>query len=253
MLWAKAEQCCLKVNLEIDIGLHRGGFTDPDQLAEALELIRCSPQYLQLSGLMGYDAHISQIPKLLGSSSRLYQKTQTRYQAFIDRIHAIFPDLHLSDLSLNGAGSATLMHHLDESVCNDLSFGSLLLKPADFELEALTEMQTALWIATPVLKYQHDLQLPELEKLSRLAPFSGIFVYGGYWRGQAAYPEGATLQVLYGRSSNQEMWQIPKKNDLAVGDYLFIHPSQSESTIPQFAHIYAYDGESFEVWTTFRE
>ncbi len=46
--------------------------------------------------------------------------------------------------------------------------------------------------------------------------------------------------VLYGRSSNQEMLQVPIQCDIHVDDYVFIRPTQSEAIIPQFAQLYVY-------------
>ena len=39
-------------NLEIDIGLHRGGFASSAALAEALKVIKAEP-FLEFAGLMG--------------------------------------------------------------------------------------------------------------------------------------------------------------------------------------------------------
>ena len=66
------------------------------------------------------------------------------------------------------------------------------------------------------------------------------------------YPQGTTSHTLYGRSSNQEMVQIPK-NSVAVDDYVFLRPHQSEAVIPQFSMIYAFQTGQFQAWETLRE
>lgn len=145
------------------------------------------------------------------------------------------------------------MQHCQQSVCNDLAFGSMLLKPSDFDLENLSVLKCALWIATPVLKVLPYSQLPGLEVLNHLPhKYKALFVYGGYWRADYIYPEKSWPHILYGRSSNQEMLQVSKQYEIAVDDYVFLRPQQSEALIPQFAHLYAYAQGKFEVWDTFR-
>ncbi len=75
----------------------------------------------------------------------------------------------------NGGGSPSFSFHCQQSVCNEvLSFGSMLLKPADFELKNLHAFQSALWIATPVLKVlPSGITTTQLEWLRRWARSSG--------------------------------------------------------------------------------
>src|SRR5690606_41796874 len=66
--------------LEIDVGLHRGGFQPGEAFIAALEKISRSP-WLSLSGLMGYEAHIGKIPALLGGPDAALNATRQRYAA----------------------------------------------------------------------------------------------------------------------------------------------------------------------------
>lgn len=244
----------LKLNLEIDIGLHRGGFHDFTVFKEVLKRIRSESAFLKLSGLMGYDAHVSKLPKVVFSTIKSYQKSQQCYQRFIDELKQTLPELDMTQLCLNGAGSTTLQHHFIQTVCNDLSFGSLLLKPYDFEVEGLEQLNSALWIAAPILKRLESVTLPGLELLQHL-PYaqSAICIYGGYWRGVCEYPIGAKPHPLYGRSTNQELLQIPQQCQINVDDYVFIRPAQSETILPQFSHLYVYDHQVMSAWENFRE
>ncbi|MEO0724265.1 MAG: alanine racemase [Bacteroidota bacterium] len=63
----------LHLNLEIDVGLHRGGFRREDDLVQALALIRAHPQALEWSGFMGYNPHVVKLPIFLGSPQRLVE------------------------------------------------------------------------------------------------------------------------------------------------------------------------------------
>ncbi|RZJ21928.1 MAG: alanine racemase [Acinetobacter sp.] len=245
---------CLNVNIEIDVGLHRGGVQTQQQFLALLKLIQQHATHLKLTGLMGYDAHVAKLPKILKSAEKSYQQSQQWYQHYIDIIRQQFPNLWHENLCFNGGGSPTFMQHCQHSVCNDLAFGSLLLKPGDFDLANLAELQCALWIATPVLKVLCYSQLPGLELLNHLPhKYKAVFIYGGYWQANYIYPEKSKLHSLYGRSSNQEMLLLPKSCQIERDEYVFLRPTQSEAVIPQFAQLYAYTQGKFEAWDNFRE
>lgn len=244
----------LNVNIEIDVGLHRGGVQNSQQFVALLKLIQQHPEHLKLSGLMGYDAHVAKLPKIITSPEKSYQQSQHTYQHYKAILQQQFPDLWHQNLCFNGGGSPTFMQHCQQSECNDLAFGSMLVKPSDFDLDHLSELKCALWIATPVLKVLPYSQLPGLELLNHLPHhYQALFVYGGYWRADYIYPEKSQPHILYGRSSNQEMLQVPKQCNIAVDDYVFLRPTQSEAIIPQFANLYAYEQGKFKVWNSFRE
>ena len=47
------------INFEIDVGLRRGGFVDPEALSQALRIIEADPKHLQVRGLMGYEPQLT--------------------------------------------------------------------------------------------------------------------------------------------------------------------------------------------------
>lgn len=67
------------------------------------------------------------------------------------------------------------------------------------------------------------------------------------------YPQGIHPHALYGRSTNQEMVNVPKNTQIDVDDYVFLRPTQSEAIIPQFSKLYCYQHGHFEAWDTFKE
>lgn len=244
----------LNLNIEIDVGLHRGGVQTQQQFITLLKLIQHNAHYLKLSGLMGYDAHVAKLPKILKSPDKSYQQSQQTYQQYKTILQQQFPDLWHESLCFNGGGSPTFMQHCQQSVCNDLAFGSMLLKPSDFDLENLSALSCALWITAPILKVLPYSQIPGLELLNHLPhQYKAVFIYGGYWRADYIYPEKSRPHVLYGRSSNQEMLQVPMQCDIHVDDYVFLRPNQSEAIIPQFDQLYVYAEGKFIQWQTFRE
>src|SRR5690606_27684993 len=65
--FAQESNLQLNINIEIDVGLHRGGVSSQQQLIALLKLIQQYPDALRLSGLMGYDAHVAKLPNILKS------------------------------------------------------------------------------------------------------------------------------------------------------------------------------------------
>ncbi|WP_436860587.1 alanine racemase [Acinetobacter haemolyticus] len=251
---AKKYSICLDINIEIDVGLHRGGVQTTQQFTEILELIQQYPQYLKLSGLMGYDAHVTKVPAIIKKPELAYQSSQQTYANYQKLIQKQFPTLWHDELCFNGGGSPTFSFHTTESVCNDLSFGSMLLKPSDFDHHFLQALQPAVWIAAPVLKVLPFTQLPSMAVLDKLPhKCKALFIYGGYWMANYVYPDQAHTHVLYGRSSNQELINVPKNCDTQVDDFVFLRPTQSEAIIPQFSNLMLYKQNRFESWQTFRE
>lgn len=251
--YAMQTHSVLKINIEIDIGLHRGGIQNNEQFDAMLSIIQQHPQYLKLGGLMGYDAHVTKIPTLIQSRQAAYQQSQTIYQSYIGYLQQHFPTLFTPDLCFNGAGSPTFSLHCQQTVCNDIALGSMLLKPTDFDIETLKSLLPALFIAAPVLKVLPATQIPGLKILDKLLARhnKALFIYGGNWMAHYVYPAGTRTNLLYGRSSNQEMVNVPKSADIDKDDFVFLRPTQSESVISQFDCIYLYNQGTFKQWDTF--
>lgn len=243
---ARAHKTCLRINLELDIGLHRGGFKELTSLRRALQLIQQHPDQLQFSGFMGYDPHVALLPKLVRPASKSFRLANAYYQKCIDLVHDDFPALWHEQLTFNGAGSPTLAFHQEEaSVLNDIAVGSALVKPASFDLPSLAQFQAACFIATPILKKLQGTKLPGLEKWTRLLAFcrpklrQSYFIYGGYWKAEYCYPPKTSENQLFGSSTNQSMINTAANTSLEVDDFVFLRPKQSEFVLLQFGALLA--------------
>ena len=64
---AAAEGRTLRFNIELDVGLHRGGFEPGSDLQAALQTIHDDDR-LELAGFMGYEPHIPALPTTLAES-----------------------------------------------------------------------------------------------------------------------------------------------------------------------------------------
>nr|WP_283841424.1 alanine racemase [Bradyrhizobium manausense] len=246
---AQARGLRLRVSLEIDVGLHRGGFPEPAAMAKALHIVVDHPQHLTFSGFMGYDGHIMGLPKFLASGEA--ESVKARYAAFIDVLRTGFPQLAQEPLTFNGAGSPTFRYHEIGSPLNDMAVGSALLKPIHYDLPGLEDFEPSAFIATPVLKRQPNPGPPTVEWLS--GPMTAwdhnkanlLFAYGGNWTAEPESPAGVHRAEIY-RSSNQEGYYAAEGVPLAVDDFLFLRPTQAEGVLLQFGDLIGVRGEKIE-------
>ena len=242
----------LRINLEIDVGLHRGGMEPGDALATALQLISNS-NHLTLSGLMGYEPHLTKLPNLAGWPKRAKKGAADRFCEAIAQVSSVFGDGHSDAMIRNMAGSPTFGLYTNTDLANEIAAGSALVKPSDFDLPILKDFLPASFIATPAIKVSNGVRLPGLEYANRALgkPTSGktVFLHGGYWKADPVYPGGLKYSNLFGRSSNQEMLVAPKNSSLKVDDFVFLRPTQSEAVFLQFPKIAVFSkGEIVDQW-----
>lgn len=232
----------LRLNLEIDVGLRRGGFNNLNQVSTALNIIAEHQNFISLSGLMGYDPHIVKIPRILRPRRQLQKSANQFYEDCKTLIRSSYPNLWREDLTFNGAGSPTLALHLHDSPLSEVAAGSAFLKPTTFDIPTLKTLKPACFIATPVLKRFASTTIPGLEFLPGKRP--SCFVYGGFWKADYHFPPGIKENRLFGPSTNQSMVNYPTSTSINVGDYVFLRPHQSEFVLLQFGDIIAVRGDS---------
>ncbi len=233
----------LRINIEIDVGLHRGGLASPAELKPFLDIVAAHPEQLELAGFMGYDAHVGKIPSVLESREQSFEKACTRYRDMQQALHEFMPATREQQLVFNGAGSPTLRLHGKDSPLNELAAGSCLVKPTDFDLELLGDLEPACFIAAPVLKVLEGTTIPGIEGLRGLLTGwnrnwqQSYFIYGGLWQARYESPPGLSDNGLYGKSSNQAIVNGSQRVPLAVNDHIFLRPTQSERVLLEFGDI----------------
>ncbi len=233
------------VNFEIDVGLRRGGLADPEALTEALAIVAADPEHLTTTGLMGYEPHLT--GKQADLSHPEVRAVLGIYNGFIERLQSA--GLQPQTLTLNGAGSHTLKIYEKDHTMNDLSAGSGVVKPTDFDTFHLNDHVPAMFIATPVLKrYAGNPYLPEPPRdMERL-----YYIYGGYWKARMASPKEVGEPIY--ESTNQSPITTPADVNLAVDDYVFLRPTQSEFVMLQFGDLLVVkDGELNDRWPVFHQ
>lgn len=250
LAWAKAEGLVLRINLEIDVGLRRGGFADAKALKEALNVIASHPKHLVFSGLMGYDGHVPHTPFAVPSQrsavQRAFQEVLRRYEAFVSEARSAYPSMFAKPLTLNGGGSKTysLYQGMEKRTSiRDLSIGSAFLQPAHFDFYTLAAHRPAVWIAAPVLKKLEGNQVAFLESFEGLLrwwdPNRGrsFYIYGGGWSREIASPTGLVVEPLTAGAPNANL--LPNQSlligsdavEIEQGDFVFFRPMEGDALL----------------------
>jgi D-serine deaminase-like pyridoxal phosphate-dependent protein len=235
----------MRVNLEIDVGLRRGGFAEPAAVDKTLDVIQANDSHLELSGLMGYE------PQLTGLKADLdhpaVREVLGIYHGFLDRVKARNADVER--MTLNGAGSHTLRIYERDNTMNDLSAGSGVVKPTDFDTYHLEQQRPAMFIATPILKrYDDNPIVPDATgDMARL-----YYIYGGFWKANVVSPANVGEPIY--QSTNQSPITTSLDIDLQVDDYMFLRPTQSEFVMLQFGDLLTVDeGQLRDRWPVFHQ
>lgn len=251
---AKSLGTTLRVNLEVDVGLHRGGLHSTEELASLLDIMSPPDSGLEFSGFMGYDAHVGKIPSVLESRETSFKKSCDIYRSFQSALFEKLPELKEKPLTFNGGGSPTLRLHGKDSPLNEVAAGSCFVKPTDFDLELLADLEPAAFIATPVLKTLEGTTIPGIEGMRGLLSAwnrnqqRSYFIYGGLWQAHYESPPGLFDNSLYGKSSNQAIVNSSHRVSLQVNDQIFLRPTQSERVLLEFGDIGVISGGKLSAW-----
>lgn len=247
----------LRVNLELDVGLHRGGFEPGGALQAALDTIKASPN-LEFAGFMGYEPHIPALPTTLGWREKALKGAWARYQAALEQAANTLGAEAMASITRNAAGSPTYRYYEDTKIANEISAGSCLVKPTHFDSDLLEPHQPASFIATPVIKSLPTTRMPGLEFADGAKRAwdpnynKTVFIYGGHWLADPVDPPGLSYNPTFGRSSNQEMLNGGPDLAIAADEFVFLRPHQSEAVFLQFGDIAVYeDGKIVDHWPVF--
>ncbi len=214
-----------------------------------MDLAHAEP-LVEITGLMGYDAHAPAAASPAAEVSRVIERYRAAVKLLCDKLG------DTSAMTFNTAGSPTYTLHLDDPVATEVSIGSAFVKPTHYDLPSLKNHAPAAFIAQPVLKVMDPALYPRREHLTAafnaLDPNSarGFFLYGGYGDARPVSPPGLRFSALYGGRS---MLAGSARVELGEDDFVFMRPTESEGVFLQFGDIAVYDGEEITTWwPTFR-
>jgi D-serine deaminase-like pyridoxal phosphate-dependent protein len=249
----------LRANIEIDVGLHRGGVDNNTTLGQMLDLIAANPQQLEFAGFMGYDGHVGLgVPRILGTVEELFAKVMAIYQGFVDYTRGQHPKLWNDSLTLNTGGSPSYKLHEAEKISTEVCVGTALLKPTHYDLETLAGHVPAAFIATPVLKATGPVMIPALDGESKVFSWWDVnqretfYIYGGYWLAEYESPKGLRLNTALGHSANQENVTGSAAVGLHVDDQVFLRPAIAEGLLLQFGDLITLRGGKIQdLWPVY--
>ncbi|MCP4754054.1 MAG: twin-arginine translocation signal domain-containing protein [Proteobacteria bacterium] len=148
--FAEEKNLLLRINLEIDVGLRRGGASNHGDLDRMLPVVASHPDHLRFAGFMGYKAHVPFAPPIISSVDGAFKEAMDAYSGFYEYGRSRFPELFDGDLTLNSGGSTTYQMFPKNLPVNDIAAGSCMVKPSTFGMPE--DHQPALFIAAPVIK-----------------------------------------------------------------------------------------------------
>lgn len=234
---ARALSQPLQIVLEIDIGLAGGGFAEPQALGQALAWLQAEATPLKVRGLLGADRHVAHTPPWVSPNRALADST-ARYRAFIATAQDFrgWPARPL----LGGASGLTFpLHTWDNSPLTELTVGSALFKPGDYDTELLAGYQPALWIASPALRQQQG-DLPFLAEVQGLIQGwdrnreQAIYLDPGSAPAEPVSPAGLTYDSLYERNAGQQRLIASAGARLEVDDWVFLRPRFNDGLLSRF-------------------
>jgi len=257
----------INISVEIDVGLHRGGARDADQLRTMLRIIDESG-LLRFTGFMGYEGHVPFVPLDRGSPATEFAAVQRRYAEFVRMGREAYPTLFEGPLVFNSGGSRTYHSYTDDldTPVNEVAMGSAFFYPSSFHNLPETGLRTATFFATPVLKRLDPAETyPDPDFLPELAADQPDYevwyvVVGGGFPGERRFPRGLVpsptssgdpsrvVNIL----SNQSRWLGAREVPLDVGDYIFYQPWEADA-VRWLAYLDVFrGGELVDQWPTFQ-
>ncbi len=239
----------LRISVEIDVGLRRSGVPEPGLLPNVLAGLVENPDAVQFTGFLGYDGHVAHAPAILVSpldaANDAWNKSMALFESYIDILRHQFPGLMHDDLVFNSGGSASFPMYQSGPV-NDVAIGGGVVRPAAYPDTFCGVLDPAIFIATPVLGYYEQARLPFLstEFSQRLLGYNkkGIAIYGGGWAAEFISPPTLSNMPLVSDPENQNLVPnqsvvvAPQDVTLGPGDWVFMHPRQSDALF-QFEEI----------------
>ena len=246
----------LKLAIELDVGLHRSGLTDPSQVAPMLSVFAGST-VVAFAGFLGYDGHVPFAP---GGSLAAVQAAWTDatavYQSYVNVLTSQFPMLVTPSLVFNAGGSATYPMYTSGPV-NDVAAGGGVLRPGDYPNYVISALQPAIFIAAPVYKVFPQPQLPFFTPAQCATIFTGLqglTICGGGWPAFFTFPAGIQGAPFtfdptdFSQVPNQGMVTAPATATINPGDWVFFHPRQSDALF-QFQQIMQVRGGRLQTTT----
>jgi D-serine deaminase-like pyridoxal phosphate-dependent protein len=258
----------LRVSVELDIGLHRGGVDSLAKLDAILKIVQSNSKQLVFSGYMGYDGHVASAPGIFTSARQAalaeFANNMAVYQQYIDHGRQAFPELFKDALTFNSGGSSTYSLFDRVPFITDIGIGGAVLRPSSYPALFLGDLLPAEYVATPMIKKWDGALIPFLEGLAGFLRWwnpndqCSFGIYGGSWAGAIVAPPELHAQMLTSTDpanenlvTNQSILNGSRKVGWGMGDFAFYYPKQSDAMF-QFEDILLIrNGKVIGTWNVF--
>jgi len=238
---AKRMHTHLKVAVEIDVGLRRGGAIDAPELLNILAVLDANKRFLTFAGFMGYDGHVPEGAAFGLDPDAEFAAVHARYKEFVTAGAAAYPEMfQRRGLVFNSGGTSTYHRYtkaLVDTPVNEIAMGSGFVMPGNFANLSALGHYPAEHLATPVLKRVVPAELPFLRgylpQLAQADPNLEVafFMLSGPGPSQIVYPPelvwnpvlGSPLYCPQGGDplGNQALMNGSHALPLRVGDFIF--------------------------------
>jgi D-serine deaminase-like pyridoxal phosphate-dependent protein len=219
----------LGVLIDLDVGLHRTGISDPEVAARTAERIE-STDTLQLAGIQAYGGHWQHIADAAERRAMVAQGMDQAL-AMIERIEQVAPPVALR----TGGGTGTFVDDCELKVLNDLQPGSYVFMDVQYA-EALAgheghAWQQSLFVRSTVVSANHADWVTVDAGLKALATDAGDPI----WAGGSAY---AWFGDEHGFLSQ------PAQGRLHVGDQIELVPPHCDPTVDRYDAVHLVRGDT---------
>lgn len=215
-----------EIVLEIDSGGPRGGIQPGGELAEAITLLRSQRHLLQVTALLCYDvlAAADSNPAFRTAAAMQAQNNMSSAKEQLIEQGADVADV--TNLVLNGPGSANYRNWEASSAANEFSAGSAVLFANYLDSYDSGDLHKAMYLCAPVVRQPSRLLLG-LPINPAAHGMQITFIKAGGWptgnnatMSRLVYPDGLQEAPPYGRGANSSGMIFSPVGSLSLGDYV---------------------------------
>ncbi len=250
-----------EVALQLEGGMHLSGIRTPEEMTQALKILRDASDRLRLTAVLCYDGYGS------FNANRQFRETMVqdclkRWQAWLDQLAAEGAGLYDPEtLVRNGPASSSYQLYAGSKVPNEISPGMAIfytgyIRGDGYENDGLLPV---LRHAAPVHRLPGAARLPLTG--TPVANFESVAVKGGAWPSHDGsldtllYPSGdwEDDETKGGRGNNESKFLAQPPVAVRRGDYVILDVKHSGDAIDYFDTVVAVrEGTIRRVWPTLR-
>lgn len=250
---------CLDIDLSdnypgLRFGVWRSSLTTLNALEVLLDQLKQFP-YVQLDGIMGYEAQIAGVgDKVVGNGLKnrairwLKQRSIPRVRKRRSEALQLIQKKGYQLRFVNGGGTGSLETTSQEEGVTEVTVGSGFFNSHLFDYYQQFQLQAALFYAIPLVR----------------KPAAGVYTFhgGGYIASggieavkapRVYLPEDGKLDPLEGAGEVQTPIRFKHKNiDLSIGDPLFLRHAKAGELCERFNELVVLDTKGFKMVPTYR-